>query len=512
MAKERMASATTIKDNEVASMRTEASSAGEGHLTGYGSTSYRNYVLLLLMAVYTLNFIDRTLIAVVAQPIIESFGLTDSQWGLLYGPPFAIFYAIMGLPIAMWADRSNRVKIIALCIVLWSIMTALCGVAAGFVSLLFFRIGVAVGEAGCTPPANSIIGDYFIARKRATALAIYSMGVTIGSMLANVFGGPIAQMQGADVGQWFAGLGLGWLFGSLDWSQIEGWRIAFVAVGLPGVLVALLVLLTIKEPPRGYSDPPGTVAPEKPPLGEAFRELRAKPSFWWMTLGAALVAFVGYGLVSFQAPFLQREHGLSVRDAAVNFGAPLSLFAAGGTYLGGIITERLTARFPTAMAWVPATGLLLATPLYMSAFFFDDLRVVFALWGLGAMMHYSYLGAQYNIGQGVVSNRSRATAIAVMLIVISLLGNGVGPYFVGFMSDFFMAQELAGSDIGALLSPEICKARDVNLLPAQVDICTTANTEGLKFAMAVTVCWFIVAAGCFLMSARTLKRDFVAEL
>ena len=166
---------------------TEGNSS-KGHLTGFGSPLYRNYVLLLLMAVYTLNFIDRTLIAVVAQPIIESFQLTDAQWGLLYGPPFAIFYAVMGLPIALWADRSNRVQIIALCIVLWSVMTALCGVAAGFVTLLLFRIGVAIGEAGCTPPANSLIGDYFIARKRATALGVYSMGVTLGSVLANLFG------------------------------------------------------------------------------------------------------------------------------------------------------------------------------------------------------------------------------------------------------------------------------------------------------------------------------------
>ena len=212
-----------------------------GHLTGYGSASYRHYVLVLLMLVYTLNFIDRTLIAVVAQPIIESFQLTDAQWGLLYGPPFAIFYAIMGLPIALWADRSNRVNIIALCIVLWSIMTALCGVAMGFVSLLMFRIGVAIGEAGCTPPANSLIGDYFIARKRATALGVYSMGVTLGAVMANVFGGPIAQMKGTDVGAWLNGAGLRWLFGGLDWINIEGWRVAFVVVGLPGVLVALLV-------------------------------------------------------------------------------------------------------------------------------------------------------------------------------------------------------------------------------------------------------------------------------
>ena len=202
-------------------------------------------MLLLLMLVYTLNFIDRTLIAVVAQPIIDSFGLTDAQWGLLYGPPFAIFYALMGLPIALWADRGNRVKIIAVCIVLWSLMTALCGLAAGFLALLAFRIGVAVGEAGCTPPANSIIGDYFIARKRATAIGIYSMGVTLGGVLANLFGGPLAQMEGAEVGAWVAGIGLGGLFGWLDWSSVEGWRIAFVAVGLPGIAVALWVYICL---------------------------------------------------------------------------------------------------------------------------------------------------------------------------------------------------------------------------------------------------------------------------
>lgn len=493
-------------------MSATADASHTGHLTGYGTPSYRNYVLFLLMVVYTLNFIDRTLIAVVAQPIIDSFGLTDSQWGLLYGPPFAIFYAVMGLPIALWADRSNRVKIIAICIVVWSIMTALCGVATGFLMLLFFRIGVAIGEAGCTPPANSLIGDYFIARKRATALGIYGMGVTLGGVLANLFGGPIAQMQGADFGAWINSIGLGWMFGGLDWASVEGWRIAFVAVGLPGVIVALIVLKSIKEPPRGYSDPP-EAAPEKPAdWTDAFQELKHKPTFWWMAAGASLVAFVGYGMVSFQAPFLQREHGLDVRDAAINFGAPLSFLAAIGTFLGGYITEKLTPRSQTAVAWVPAVGLLIAVPAYIAAFFAEDLRVVFILWGIAAVCHYAYLGAQYNIGQGVVSNRSRATAIAILLIVVSLIGNGVGPYFVGFMSDFFMGMQLDKSALAGQLTPAMCGAKDIVLIEAQSAACELASSTGLKYAVSLTVCWFIVAAGCFLMSARTLKRDFVARL
>lgn len=493
-------------------MQSSLSEARAGHLTGYGSASYRHYVLLLLMLVYTLNFIDRTLIAVVAQPIIESFKLTDAQWGLLYGPPFAIFYAVMGLPIALWADRSNRVHIISLCIVLWSIMTALCGVAVGFFTLLLFRIGVAIGEAGCTPPANSLIGDYFIARKRATALGVYSMGVTLGSVLANVFGGPIAQMQGAGVGNWLSSLGLHWLLGGMDWTNIEGWRIAFVVVGLPGVLVAMLVWATIKEPPRGYSDPPLLSADRAPDWSETFAELKRKPSFWWMAIAASLVAFVGYGLISFQAPFLQREHGLSVRDAALQFGAPLSLLAAVGTFLGGYITERATERFPTAMAWVPAIGIALAVPAYVAAFFSQDLGTVFVLWGIGAVFHYSYLGAQYNIGQGVVSNRSRATAIAVLLILVSLIGNGLGPYFVGFMSDLFMQQQLLALDPSTWLSPEACKAADVARSDAEEALCRVANSTGLKYSMAATASIFLIASACFIICARTLKQDFVAPL
>ncbi len=493
-------------------MNATADAAQDGHLTGYGTPSYRNYVLFLLMVVYTLNFIDRTLIAVVAQPIIDSFGLTDSQWGLLYGPPFAIFYAVMGLPIALWADRSNRVKIIAVCIILWSLMTALCGIAAGFLMLLFFRIGVAVGEAGCTPPANSIIGDYFIARKRATALGIYSMGVTLGAVLANLFGGPIAQMQGADFGAWITSIGLGGLFTGLDWAAIEGWRIAFIVVGLPGVLIALVVMFTIKEPPRGYSDPPDSSPKTPMHWGEAFQELKHKPTFWWMAIGASMVAFVGYGLTSFQAPFLQREHGMDVRDAAINFGAPLAFLAAIGTFLGGYITEKLTPRSQTAVAWVPAVGLLIAVPAYIAAFFQEDLRAVFVLWGIAAVCHYAYLGAQYNIGQGVVSNRSRATAIAILLILVSLIGNGVGPYFVGFMSDLFMGLQLASNDLAGQLTPEICGLKESTLSEAQGILCNQANSTGLKYAVSVTVLWFVFAAGCFFMSARTLKRDFVAQL
>ena len=265
-------------------MQSTLSEAKAGHLTGYGSASYRHYVLLLLMLVYTLNFIDRT-IAVVAQPIIESFQLTDAQWGLLYGPPFAIFYAVMGLPIALWADRSNRVHIISLCIVLWSIMTALCGVAIGFFTLLMFRIGVAIGEAGCTPPANSLIGDYFIARKRATALGVYSMGVTLGSCWPTYSVAPSPKCKAlmsatgcrlrAPLALRRAGLG-----------QYRGLANRLCGGGSPGVLVAMLVWMTIENHLGGYSDPPSQSADRAPDWSET-SELKRKPSFWWMAIAAS---------------------------------------------------------------------------------------------------------------------------------------------------------------------------------------------------------------------------------
>ena len=483
--------------------------ASNGQITGFGTKGYRSYVLIALMLIYTLNFIDRTLISVVAQPIINTFSLNDTQWGLLSGPPFALFYALMGIPIAMWADRSNRVMVIALCVIVWSIMTALCGMATAFLWLLVFRVGVAIGEAGCTPPANSIITDYYPPKSRANAIGIYSMGVTLGGVLAQLFGGTIASIQGADFGAWINSIGLGFLFSHMDWTTVEGWRIAFVVIGAPGAIIALILWFTIKEPPRGYSDPPDADPTRKAPFFEAFQEFGVKPTFWWLAIGAALVAFVGYGLISFQAPFLQRVHGIGVREAAVMYGAPLAAFAAFGTFVGGLLSEKLSGRYPAVVAWLPAVGLLIAVPAYIAAFFSPTLSMAFALWAIAAVGHYAYLGAQYSVGTGIVSPRSRATTIAVLLLIISLIGNGIGPLFVGAMSDFFMAREigLSGySDLAATFDPKMCGAKVLELGEAGPALCA-AYGNGLRQSMAATVLVFILAAGCYYMSSRSYLRD-----
>ncbi len=480
----------------------------------FGAAPYRGYVLVTLTLVYTLNFIDRNLLSVIAQPVIDAFDLSDSEYGFLNGPPFAIFYALMGIPIAMAADRFNRVAIIALCIALWSLMAALCGFAGSFAFLLIARVGVAIGEAGCTPPANSLIGDYFKASSRANALGIYAMGVTLGGLLANAFGGPIAtSLSGATVAGWVDALGMQWAFTGIDWAKVEGWRLAFILTGAPGIVIALIVLFTIKEPPRGHSDPPGARA-DKASLRETMRELMTKPSFWAMAFGAALTALVGYGLAGFQAPMAQRLHGISPGAFALGFGVPLSLAATLGTFLGGFVAEKLTRRSPNAITWLPALGLAASVPFYLAAFFLpsDQLQIALILWCIGALCHYSYLGAQYMIGQSVVPARARASAIAILLLIVALVGNGLGPQIVGWLSDLFMHMQLDARGMGEVLSNETCRARDLSALSLpQQEICRSAYGEGLRLSMAATTLIFLPAAALFALAGRTYQRDLVAK-
>ncbi len=452
----------------------------------FGTAGYRNYVLLALTFVYTLNFVDRILIGVVAQPIMEEFKLADWQFGLLSGFGFALMYTLAGIPIARLAERKSRVKIIAASIIVWSAMTALCGLANGFLALLIFRIGVGIGEAGCTPPANSILADYFPPRSRARALATYAMGVTLGSLLANLFGGPIAQAF--------------------------SWREAFFKLGIPGVVIGLIVLATIKEPPRGYSDPPGTPQLEARGLKETLHLLNNKPTFWFNMIAATLVAFVGYGITNFQAPFFQRVHGMSVGEVATQVSVPLGLVAAAGTLLAGVLAERLSGRFPAAVAWIAGFGLLASVPFYWFGFSSNSVSTATVLVGIGAFLHYSYLGAQYTVCQSVVDARSRATAIALMLFVINLFGYGLGPLTIGYLSDRFASGELV--DTGFALAQ--CKGSEAVLLQSigadKLALCQHATSEGLRSAIKAVAAVFVLGGLGYLWTARKMQKDIVSAV
>ena len=464
--------------------------AATGTGQAYGSASYRNYVLFTLLLAYTLNFIDRILIGVLAEPIINEFNLKDWQFGMLSGLGFAFMYTLMGMPIARLAEKVNRVKIIAAGIILWSIMTALCGIAGGFLSLLIFRVGVGVGEACLTPPANSIIADYFPPRSRARALAIYAMGVTLGSVLAAAFGGPIAQAF--------------------------SWREAFIILGVPGVFVGLLVLFSVKEPPRGYSDPPGSEKVEALGLKATIADLAGNRTYWMNIIAATIVAFVGYSYSAFQASFFQRAYGMSLADVATQFLVPLGLAAAAGTFLGGFLTEKLSARYKNVLAWLPGWALILCVPFYWFGVSSPSANVAFSCLMVGAILHYSYLGAQYTICQGVVGLRSRATAIAIMLFVVNMIGYGLGPIVTGFLSDFFASNYLAASSYAGELTIEACKGSNADLVKslgeAKGNFCTNMSAEGLRQSLRMAALLYAAAGIAYVLTAKTLQRDLVAKM
>lgn len=435
---------------------------------GYGTKNYRAYVLGALLVVYTFNFIDRVVVGIIQEPIKQEFGLSDFQLGLLGGPAFAVLYTLLGIPVARFAERHNRMTILAVCLGIWSAMTAACGFAVNYATLFAARVGVSIGEAGCTPPANSVISDYFPSDRRASALSIYALGIPIGSMIAAVGGGWIA-------------------------TEI-GWREAFIWLGVPGVVLAVIVKLTVKEPPR--SAPKG----DTPSFFAALGALTKKPTFWHVAFGSALASFVGYGVGQYLTSFMIRTHGFSLFEGATLVGVVLGLCAAIGTFTSGFLADRIAKRHPNALSWLPALGFAIATPFYTLAFILPNIWLAMPALMIGAITHYFYLGPMYAVTQGVVSARMRATAVAVLLFIVNLIGYGMGPPVIGALSDFLANGQLAAAG----LSTEICAARSGD---AQ---CAAAVESGLRYAMMIGVLGYLWAGLHFLISARTLRRDWVA--
>ena len=463
--------------------------------TGYGSKSYRSYVLSALTLIYILNFVDRGLLAVVGPDLVPELGISDTQFGLLTDFGFALLYTIVGIPLARLADTGHRVWIMTVCIALWSLMTALCGLSTeitigsitigAFWVLLMCRVGVGVGEAGCTPPANSLIADYFTPRERSQALGVYAMGVTLGSMFANLIGG--------------------WVTDAFDW------RTAFFVVGLPGLLIAIIFKVTVKEPPRGYTDPVGSKPKERIELRDAIRELTTKPAFWLMTAGATIAAFCGYGISSFQSIFLVRAHGITTGEAAIWINTPVALVAAGCTFATGWLATKLYKKYPGAIAWVPAIGLALSVPFYLIVFTTENLLYAGICLGIGGFAKYGYLAAQYTIGQGVVSMRVRATATAVLLFIVNLIGYGLGPLFIGAISDIFFVSGITEMGVAAEeLARSQCHPRVIGELsePLQ-NVCGSVYAGSLRSAMLITASLYAACAFFFLLTWGRLDKDMI---
>ncbi|GGY49839.1 spinster family MFS transporter [Parvularcula lutaonensis] len=441
-----------------------------GTPTSEKGAGYRAYVLFILVVVYTFNFIDRQILSILAVPIKAELGLSDTQIGLMSGLAFALFYATLGVPIAILADRTSRVRIMAIALSLWSAMTAVCGLAQNFGQLFLARLGVGVGEAGGVAPAYSLIADYFPPNERARALAIYSLGIPVGSALGIILGGILAEL--------------------LDW------RIAFYIMGVGGLLLAPIFWSTVKEPRRGHYDsaPP---APQEKPLRSVISildMLTRKPSFWLLSIGAAFSSMMGYGLILWLPSFLVRSFGADlapffsflpgfllpadatpIRFAAYFYGAVLLVGGTIGIYAGGSLADRFGAKRKSAYAAVPAIAFLLTAPLLAIGLTTPTLGLAFVVFMGVQALSLVWLGPVITAFQHLVPPHMRATASAIFLLINNLIGIGVGQTVTGLMADLLRAE---------------------------------FGDDSLRYSLLAGTSFYLVAAGFMVLAARRLHRDW----
>jgi MFS family permease len=377
---------------------------------GAVAAPYKAYVVVILLVTYAVNYMDRTVLAAVLPSIKAEFQLADWQLGVLTGSAFAVVYALMGLKIAQWADRGSRVRIITIAIVAWSVMTAAGGLARSYLQLLLTRIGVAVGEAGSTPPSHSIISDYYGPGQRGSAIAVYSVAPLLGTSLAYWLGG--------------------WIAGDL------GWRTALIALGLPGLALALLVRLTVREPSRGFAE--RRIAQiEAPALPDMARFLWSRKSYVHAAAGIWIVAVASIAMQMWLPSFLQRSQGMTLPEIGRVLGAITLAGSVIGMIGGGLLAEWLGRRDRRWWLWTPALLMLLLLPFTAMAFVSQSRPVVLA--GIFALQLLCsvYSPPTYSTGQQLVGLRMRAMASAFLLAGVSLFGLGLGPLLVGAISDLF---------------------------------------------------------------------------
>ena len=436
---------------------------------GVYSEAYKRLVTLLLMLAYAFNAADRNLISVLAQSMKLDLHLSDTQLGLLAGTAFAALYALSGIPIARLAERFNRVTIISLSLAVWSALTSLGGAAGSFAQLLGLRVGVGIAEAGCSAPSHSLISDYYPRERRAGALSIYSCGLSLGYLFVSVLGGYVVLHQ--------------------------GWRAACLAIGLPGVVVALLIRYLIEEPPRGHAEG-GAGAPAGFSARTETRELAAVARALFLSwpaanviIGFTISSFASYGAWVFIPAYFNRAFGLDFGTVGVVVGLAGSVPVALGTLLGGFVTDRAATRNPGWYALVPAGGLAVATSLYLLAFAAPGWQVAAALLAVAGFFQYISLGPSFGVVQNVVGARRRATATALLYLCLTVALAG-GPLFTGWMIDHLFGR---ACPVGALAGR-----------------CATVLAQASRQGITVTLCFHAWAAVHYALGAIGLGRQMQA--
>jgi MFS family permease len=424
--------------------------------------AYRGYVLAVLVIGDTFNFIDRQIIGILAVPIKTELALTDTQLGMLGGLAFALFYTVLAIPIARLADRVSRVGIISIAVGLFSLMTAACGLAHSFGQLFLARVGVGVGEAGGVAPAYSLICDYFPSRQRARALSVFAFGSPIG--------GALGIMLGGFINQWMS------------------WRMAFLLVGMAGFWMAPLLRATVREPERGgpergkpeapsLGEAPAAPPPPKaqPPIGEVIATLNSRPSFWALAFGGGTCSMMGYGVYFWMASFLVRSFNLTPLQASLAYGGLLLVGGPAGMWLGGAIADRQGARNKAAFALVPAIALVCTIPFYLLGLLATKLWLCLALLLVPTALGLAWLGPVVAAVQHLAPVSMRATASAVFLFIVNLLGLGLGSTLIGAISDALNVR---------------------------------AGIDSLRYAILSGTGCYVVAALLFLIASRRLDQDW----
>ena len=425
--------------------------------------AYTRYALWLLLVIYIFNFLDRQVINILAEPIKQDLNLKDWQLGMMSGFAFAIFYTVLGVPIARLAERRNRPLIIAGALAAWSAFTVLCGMAQNFVQLILFRIGVGVGEAGCTPPAHSLISDYTPKEKRASALAFYSMGVPLGSLLGMAMGGIIADAY--------------------------GWRVAFFIAGAPGILLAVIVAFTLRETRSTLAHDVAAAKAIQPSFAEGMKLLAGKRTFWLLAFAAALKSFISYGHAPFTASYFLRNHGPEVAELASRLGLQSvgflglaiglisGIFGAISSLIGGWIADKTAAGDVRNIVLAPAIAVTISVPVFIAALLVDSVPLALTILIVPYLLNYFWYGPVYSTVQGIVPPNMRATAAAILLLIVNLIGLGLGPLAVGIASDIFAGPMGMG------------------------------EAEGIRWALISAACVGLLSGVLFLMARKTIRED-----
>lgn len=370
-------------------------------------TSRASLVLALLLVAYIFNYLDRQILGILAGPIIAELHLTDTQFGVLSGPPFALLYSLLGVPFALLADRTSRSRVVAASLTVWSAFTALCGTASSFWQLFFFRMGVGVGEAGGVAPSYALIADYFDPQRRARAMAIFSLGVPIGLALGTLIGAYIADAI--------------------------SWRAAFYTMGVAGVLLAPVMLYFVRDPARSKS------AADMAPIRPVFALLARKPLFWLLAFAASSSSLCGYGLAVWTPTVLERSFGLGLVERGQFLASVLLIGGCSGVFAGGWLADRLGANDRGWYAKLPAIAWLITAPTFAAGLLAPNATLAWPLLLIPNALNILWLGPVITAVQHLVPRHMRATASASFLLINNLVGLGIGPLLIGGLSDALKA-------------------------------------------------------------------------